>query len=227
MQWLFTKSGALTTSPLESVAFGNTSASPGRVDYQLLSTGFQVGTGYDVDFYDLSTFPTVDGFTILPCAVKPKSRGYVKLRTANPFEQPIIQPNLLSEESDAQVLLESGKVALEILQAKAFDSYRKEIIAPPDYSSDEAFLHHIKKVAETVYHPVGTCKMGNDEMAVVDDNLRVHGIEGLRVIDASIMPTITSGNTNAPIYMIAEKGADMILGRKMVASKTKATNMKV
>ncbi len=80
-------------------------------------------------------------------------------------------------------------------------------------SSDDAIMLHLKKQLETVYHPVGTCKMGNDEMAVVDDQLRVKGVEGLRVVDASVMPTIVSGNTNAPVYMIAEKGAEMILGQ--------------
>jgi choline dehydrogenase len=97
------------------------------------------------------------------------------------------------------------------MQAAAFDPYRKQITLPPDSSSDEGFLQHIRQHLETVYHPVGTCKMGRDEEAVVDARLRVHGLEGLRVIDASIMPTIVSGNTNAPVYMIAEKGADMVL----------------
>lgn len=218
MKWLFSKNGILTASPLESVAFGNTSASPDRVDFQFHFTAFHVGTGYDVDFYDLNTFPTKeDGFTILPTLLKPKSRGYLKLKSKNPFEHPIIQPNFLEAEADRKVLIESGKLAIEVLKAKAFDNFRKEIIAPPDYSSDEAILNHIQKIVETVYHPVGTCKMGNDEMAVIDDNLRVRGIEGLRVIDASIMPTITSGNTNAPVNMIAEKGADLILGKNKIS----------
>ncbi len=226
MKWLFKKTGALTASPLESVAFGSTQASPDRVDLQLHFTAFHIGTGYDVDFYDLSTFPTEqDGFTILPTLLKPKSRGFLKLRSKNPFEHPMIQPNFLSEEADKKVLIEGGKLALEVLQANAFDIFRKEIIAPVDSSSDDAWLTHIQKVVETVYHPVGTCKMGNDEMAVVDDHLRVKGIEGLRVIDASIMPTITSGNTNAPVYMIAEKGADMILGKQTQTTKAKVSDV--
>ena len=94
---------------------------------------------------------------------------------------------------------------------KAFDPYRDEVVMPPTpLQTDEAWAEHIRKTVETIYHPVGTCKMGSDEAAVVDDGLKVHGIESLRVIDASIMPTIVSGNTNAPVYMIAEKGADLI-----------------
>ena len=210
-QYLLFKKGALTIGPLEAMAFGMTDASPNRVDYQLHFAALQVGAGYDIDLYDISTFPYEDGFSILPTLLRPKSRGYLTLNSNNPMDYPIIQPNFLSAEEDKVVLLNAGKKALDVMQASALDSLRKKIVAPPDSHSDEAILLHILKQVETVYHPVGTCKMGNDEMAVVDAQLRVHGIEGLRVIDGSIMPTIVSGNTNAPIYMIAEKGASMIL----------------
>ena len=109
-----------------------------------------------------------------------------------------------------QTLITGTKKALEVLSATSFSRYRKSIIAPAD-QTEKGILEHIKKSVETVYHPVGTCKMGNDSMAVVNDKLQVHGIEGLRVADASIMPTIVAGNTNAPTIMIAEKAADMIL----------------
>ncbi len=210
-KYFFTKKGAMTVGPLESVAFGSTEASPDRVDYQLHFAALNIGSDYSVDVYDLSTFPYEDGFTILPTLLRPKSRGTVSLKSKNPEEQAIIQPNFLEEEADRMVLLNAGKTALEILHSNAFSGHLKSILTPPDSSSDDAFMLHILRQLETVYHPVGTCKMGNDEMAVVDDELRVHGINGLRVIDGSIMPTIVSGNTNAPIYMIAEKGADMIL----------------
>jgi choline dehydrogenase len=210
-QYLLFKKGALTIGPLEAMAFGMTDASPNRVDYQLHFAALQVGTGYDVDMYDFRTFPYEDGFSILPTLLRPKSRGFLELNSKNPLEYPTIQPNFLSAEEDKIVLLNGAKKALDVMQATALDSLRKTIVAPPDSRSDEAILLHIQKQLETVYHPVGTCKMGNDEMAVVDAQLRVHGIEGLRVIDGSIMPTIVSGNTNAPIYMIAEKGASMIL----------------
>jgi len=111
-----------------------------------------------------------------------------------------------------QTLITGTKKALEVLKANAFSRYRKSIIAPSD-QSENGIIEHIKKAVETIYHPVGTCKMGNDSMAVVNDKLQVHGVEKLRVVDASIMPTIVAGNTNAPTIMIAEKAADMILGQ--------------
>ncbi|WP_301928798.1 GMC family oxidoreductase [Ferruginibacter sp.] len=212
LQYLAFKKGPLTIGPLEAVAFGSTNQSPGRVDYQLHFASFQVGNQYNVDFYDAKTFPADnDGYSILPTLLRPQSRGYVSLRSNNPFDFPIIQPNFLSAEADKKLLIAAGKKAIEIMAAAAFDIYRKELLYPPDCSSDEAILLHIQKSVETVYHPVGTCKMGKDEMAVVDNSLRVHNIENLRVVDASVMPTIVSGNTNAPVYMIAEKAADMIL----------------
>ena len=212
LNYFILKKGALTIGPLEAVAFGSTLINSDRVDYQFQFASFQVGNDYKTDIYDLKTFPVKeDGFTILPTLLRPKSRGYLTLRSNDPFDFPVIQPNFLSEEADKKVMVESGKKAIEVLQASAFDAYRKQLICPPDYSSDEAILMHIQKIVETVYHPVGTCKMGSDEMAVVDDELRVHNIENLRVVDASIMPNIVSGNTNAPVYMIAEKAAEMIL----------------
>ncbi len=208
--FLFNK-GIFTISPLESAAFFMTDESPDRVDYQFHFASLQIGGDYTTDMYDMNTFPRNDGFTILPTLLRPESRGYVTLKNNNPWDAPIIQPNFLSAEKDVRVLLKATKKAIEVIQSEAFSRYRQEMISPPDISSDEQILLHIQKQLETVYHPVGTCKMGNDEMSVVDSELRVKNIEGLRVIDASIMPTIVSGNTNAPVYMIAEKGADMIL----------------
>lgn len=212
-QYLFTKKGPLTISPLEAVAFGSTSASPERVDFQFHFSPIQIGDDYVTDLYDVTTFPKADGYTILPTLLRPESRGYVALKSNNPFEYPLIQPNFLSKEADVKVLMESAKKAIEVMESDAFAKHNLRLITPPDRSSDEAILHHLKMQLETVYHPVGTCKMGSDTDAVVDSELRVHGIEGLRVVDASIMPTIVSGNTNAPVYMIAEKAADLILGK--------------
>ncbi|MEL7160048.1 MAG: GMC family oxidoreductase N-terminal domain-containing protein [Bacteroidota bacterium] len=210
-EYLVHKRGVFNSSPLEAVAFGSTAASPERVDYQLHFSAFHVGPGYDSDFHNYRTFPNdADGFTILPSLLRPESRGELRLRSTDPLAPPHIQPNFLSAAADREVLLTATKKACEIFLAPAFAPYLKKQFSPPDRSSDEAIFLHIQKQVETIYHPVGTCKMGNDELAVVDDALRVRGIGGLRVIDASIMPRIVSGNTNAPVYMIAEKGADLI-----------------
>jgi choline dehydrogenase len=212
------KKGPFTLGPLEAVAFTKITESPDPVDFQFHFSPIHLGNDYKGDLYDINTFPRTSGYTILPTLLKPKSRGYVALRSANPAEAPLIQPNFLSEEADLNTLLAGTKQAIELMEARAFAPYRQEIIVPPDRNSDEALILHIKKILETVYHPVGTCKMGQDEEAVVDAQLRVHGIEGLRVIDASIMPRIIAGNTNATSIMIGEKGADLILGKVMKKS---------
>ena len=212
-QYYTKKTGFLNIGPLEAVAYGSTSLSPDRVDYQFQFSSFHTGPGYTTDFHDYKTFPLdEDGYSILPSLLRPHSVGHLRLRTKNIEDAPLIQPNFFQDERDRQVLVEAVKKAVEVLQAPAFDRYRKELISPPDRSSDAAIFDHVKKQVETIYHPVGTCTMGHDEAAVVDDRLRVHGVESLRVIDASIMPKIVSGNTNAAVYMIAEKGADFLLG---------------
>ncbi|WP_367391608.1 GMC family oxidoreductase [Lewinella sp. LCG006] len=213
-QWLAHKKGPLTIGPLEAVAFFNADDPGATVDTQFHFAPLHGGKGYDYDFYDMNTLPRQeDGFTILPSLLLPKSIGYVSLQDANPKRAPLVQPNFLSEEADLLHLIKAGKKALEILHDDAFKGLRKEQVAPLDSSSDEAWAEHIRRSVETIYHPVGTCKMGVDEMAVVDHELRIHGIEGLRVVDASIMPRIVRGNTNAPVIMIAEKAADMIKKR--------------
>jgi choline dehydrogenase len=202
--------GPLSCSPLEAAAFFPVHGAQ-NPNLQFHFTPIHLGNDYKADAYNPKTYPRMDGFSILPTLLKPKSRGYVKIRSANPFDTPVIQPNFFSEDEDLQILITGVKKALEVLNANAFSPYRKSIITPID-QSEKGIIEHIKKAVETVYHPVGTCKMGNDSMAVVNNLLQVHGMEGLRVADASIMPTIVSGNTNAPTMMIAEKAADMILG---------------
>ncbi|AKD58094.1 GMC family oxidoreductase [Spirosoma radiotolerans] len=221
-QYMFSKKGPMTISPLEAVAFLKTeharpdAANPGRVDMQLHFAPVHFGTYGEADFYDLTTYPVTDGFTVLPTLLKPKSRGYVSLRSANPLDAPVIQPNYFTEEADQQVMVSGLRKTIEVMKADAFRPYSLGINVPTVHASDDDLWQHVLNIVETVYHPVGTCKMGqaSDEFAVVDTKLRVHGMEGLRVVDASVMPTIVSGNTNAPVIMIAEKAADLILAEK-------------
>ena len=125
----------------------------------------------------------------------------------------MIHANYLADPEDRQVMLEGVKLARRIAAVNAFDKYRgSEILPGPDAKDDRSLQQHIQRYAATLYHPVGTCKMGGDVMAVVDLELRVHAVEALRVVDASVMPVVTGGNTNAPTMMIAEKAADLIKG---------------
>ena len=133
------------------------------------------------------------------------------MRGSDPTDSPIIDPNFLSDPDDLDLLVKAGVVALDMIESDPMKEHVDKFIVPEVWPEDDhALKQHIIKSLETCYHPVGTCKMGNDVMAVVDDQLKVHAIDGLRLIDDSIMPTVVTGNTNAPIYMIAEKGADMI-----------------
>lgn len=152
------------------------------------------------------------GFTPYLNLSRPKSRGWLKIRSTNPGEHPVIQPNYFSDPDDIRVCREGIRIGREIVGQKAFDPFRGTEYAPGAAVRTDAEIDaYLRQNVETIYHPVGTCKMGADGMAVVDDRLRVHGVEGLRVADASIMPTLISGNTNAATIMIGEKASDFIL----------------
>jgi choline dehydrogenase-like flavoprotein len=153
-----------------------------------------------------------DGVTVHACCLRPQSRGEIRLASTDPLQPPVMDPNYLAADYDLKVLIAGLRQGRDILAAQAFKPWLGEERLPgPAVQSNAELEDFIRATAETEYHPVGTCKMGSDPMAVVDEKLRVRGIERLRVIDASIMPAIVSGNTNAPVIMIAEKGAEMML----------------
>jgi len=206
LKYLVLKRGPLTSNVAEAGGFTSVSEGAERPEIQ-----FHFGPSYSVNHgFDN---PDGHGFWLGALCLRPESRGRITLRSADPFDDPTIDPRYLTEPTDMDILLKGLKLIREILRAEPFDEYRgKELLPGPDVQSDEELIAHIRETAATLYHPVGTCKMGDDEMAVVDDRLTVHGIDRLRVVDASIMPTITSGNTDAPTTMIAEKAADHILG---------------
>jgi choline dehydrogenase len=152
------------------------------------------------------------GVTCYAHPMRPESRGHVHVVSADPRKPPAINFNFLSSPVDAALTVRAVRIARAIMTAPAMAPLQVNELAPGvERTTDEEILDWVKAVAETTYHPVGTCKMGTDAMAVVDAQLRVHGVAGLRVADASIMPTLTSGNTNAPSIMIGEKAADMVL----------------
>jgi choline dehydrogenase len=164
------------------------------------------------------------GFMAHVCQLRPQSRGFISLKSADPLTAPLIQPNYLEAEEDRRAMREGVKIAREVFAQSAFDPYRgPELMPGAHVTKDDQIDAWIRKTAETIYHPVGTAKMGKDADSVVDPSLKVYGIDGLRVIDASVMPALVSGNTNAPTIMIAEKACDMILGRAAPAPENVKT----
>lgn len=154
------------------------------------------------------------GFTCHTCVLRPRSRGTVALASADPTDAPLIDPRYLSDPDDLARLIRAARITRAVLLQPALARYRgAELFGLHDDMTDADWARAIRARADTIYHPVGTCKMGRDDMAVVAPDLRLHGIEALRVVDASVMPTLPGGNTNAPTIMIAEKACDMILGQ--------------
>jgi choline dehydrogenase len=163
------------------------------------------------------------GYTLHACYLRPRSRGRLRLASANPADRIRIEADYLSDEGgrDWQMMLECVRLSREIFAQPAFAPYRGEELFPGDQVRDEAGLRQfIAAKAESIYHPVGTCRMGADAASVVDPQLRVRGVSGLRVVDASVMPKLIGGNTNAPTIMIAERAADLIRGVALRKSKS-------
>mgnify|MGYP000002865452 FL=1 len=203
---LFKGSGMLAHPASQVGVFFRTSDEVDRPDAQI---HFTPAAGEQDDKGRMLTVP---GTTATVCYLRPKSRGHVHIRSADPMEAPAFLHNYLAEEEDRQKMIAAVRKTRAIFEAPIFEPWRREELVPgPEVQSDEAILEFIRNTGESVYHPVGTCKMGDDEMAVVDQHLKVHGIEGLRVADASVMPTIISGNTNATAVLIGERCADFIL----------------
>ena len=207
--YLLTGKGVGTTQGLESGAFLKSRPDLDRPDLQLHAVlAIMKNHGKDP--------VQKDGFTFHVCQLRPESRGRVGLKSSDPLADPAIFANYLATEEDRRALREGVKMAREVASQPALARYRSAENEPGEHIRSDAEIDAwIARVAETIYHPVGTCRMGadGDPMAVVDDQLRVQGIAGLRVIDASVMPTLIGGNTNAPTMMIAEKAADLIRGR--------------
>ena len=197
--------GALTFGVTTAMVFCRSREGLESPDLQLL---FTPGS-YDPN--GIGRLEREPGMTLVVCLARPDSRGTIMARSNDPLDRPAIRPNYLSAASDVQALLAGTAYARRIFGAPPLARHSAAETAPgPDIRSDDALTRFLRDAGTNLHHPVGTCRMGEDPMAVVDLRLRVHGLQGLRVIDASVMPTVTTGNTNAPSIMIGEKGAAMI-----------------
>ncbi len=205
LKYILFRSGPLSIGINQAGAFLRTHAGLARPDIQFHFAALSA---------DMPGAPLHDfsGFTSSVCQLRPESRGTVMIKSPEASEPPAMQPHYLSTEIDRQTVVAGIKIARKIASAPALKNYIVDEYAPGSaVQSDNELLEFARNTGVTIFHPSGTCKMGSDPEAVVDERLRVHGVDSLRVVDCSIMPTLTSGNTHAAVVMIAEKAADMIL----------------
>ena len=214
-KWATRRKGLLTLNPTLVYCFWHSGEAADTSDIQMTFTPASYNEGVQGQ---LEPHP---GMTVAAWQQRPESKGDVRIRSSSPFEQPTIQPNYLAEEHDRRVLLAGLKLARKLLASDPLKPYYdKESVPGPDVQTDDELLAVAQRYGTTTFHPMGTCKMGpaTDPLAVVDDQLRVRGIDSLRVIDASVMPTMLSANLNAATMMIGEKGADLVRGKDQLPS---------
>jgi choline dehydrogenase len=207
IDYLFTRDGPMAVGINQGGIFARACPDAATPDVQ-----FHIATLSS----DMAGSPThtFSGFTMSVCQLRPQSRGWVRIRSADPLTAPAMQANYLSTQADRETLIAGIRLARRLVATGALSPYVKCEYRPgPAAESDADLLEFARNTGGTIFHPSGTCKMGDasDHQAVVDPELRVHGVDGVRVVDCSIMPTLTSGNTNVPVIMIAEKAADLIL----------------
>jgi choline dehydrogenase len=216
LRWLLFRDGPLTISAGVATLFWRTRPELATPDIQFHVIPFSAAKAG-------GSLHPFSAFTISVCQLRPESRGTLRLRDADPASDPVIRANYLATETDRRTMVEGMKLIRRIAEQPALAPYRSAEEHPgPACRTDAEILAYVRATGSTIFHPSGTCRMGpaSDPLAVVDPALRVHGLDGLRVADASIMPTVVSGNTNAPTIMIGEKAADMILGRPPLAAES-------
>ncbi len=217
LRWLLTRSGPLAVGINQGGLFTRVMPGPGTPDVQ-----FHFAT-LSADMAGGQPHPW-SGCTFSVCQLRPESRGTVTLRSADPFAAPVMRANYLATETDRRCTVEGMKFARRLAATQALRPLILSEEKPgPGVTDDAGLLAFARASGATIFHPSGTCKMGTDPAAVVDPALRVHGLSGLRVVDCSIMPTLVSGNTSAPVVMIAEKASDLILAEAREAAQARKT----